>query len=111
MGNAGEASQMSWSNAGVAASELADALVATAPTSVVMLAMGSVHMTVGMMVVRWMVLRWMVVGMPMTLRVPVAAVGATLGFKSFIHGVHNQVHRPQHVSQHCIGFNFEVIWF
>ncbi len=35
----------------------------------------------------------------------------TFGFEGFFHSVHDEVHRPQHLSQHRIGFNFEVIRF
>ena len=41
----------------------------------------------------------------------VRTVSATFRLEGFFHSVHNEVHRPQHLSQHGIGFNFEVIGF
>jgi hypothetical protein len=41
----------------------------------------------------------------------VCAIRATFRFKSLIYLVDDQVHRPQHVRQHGVGFNLEVIWF
>ena len=41
----------------------------------------------------------------------VRTVSPTFGLKCFFHSDHNEVHRPQHLSQHGIGFDFEVIGF
>ena len=41
----------------------------------------------------------------------VRPVSATFRLEGFFHSVHDEVHRPQHLSQHGIGFNFEVIGF
>jgi hypothetical protein len=56
----------------------------------------------------------MVMPMPMVTRavaVPVAAcgVGAVLWFKGMLHGLHDQVHGAQHVGQHVVGFNLQVV--
>src|SRR5574343_418070 len=40
---------------------------------------------------------------------PVFTVGAGLGFKGFAHLVHGQVHLAQHVGQHVVGFDFQVV--
>jgi hypothetical protein len=39
------------------------------------------------------------------------AISATFGLKGLIDCVHNQMHGSQHVSQHGVGLNLEVIWF
>ena len=111
IGTAGEASQMSWSNAGVAAGELADAAVATAPTSVVMLAMGAMHVAFcrAMCVVMCMVMCVVVAVVVRTMRMPVAAVRAAFGLKRFVHRHHSHVHGTQHVGQHMVGLNLQVV--
>ena len=42
-------------------------------------------------------------------RVRGCAVGAALGFKSFLNRVHDQVHGAQHVGQHMVGLNFQMV--
>lgn len=42
---------------------------------------------------------------------PALCVGPCFGFKRLAHRVDDQVHRTQHVGQHMIRFNFEVIGF
>ena len=48
----------------------------------------------------------MAVSMCVTTMVPVSA---TLGFKSLVHGHHRQVHGAQHVGQHMVGLNLQMI--
>jgi hypothetical protein len=40
---------------------------------------------------------------------PAGGVGAVLGFKGLLHGLHDQVHGAQHVGQHVVGFNLQVV--
>jgi hypothetical protein len=42
-------------------------------------------------------------------RVRGRAVGATLGFKSFLYRVHDQVHGAQQVGQHMVGLDLQVV--
>jgi hypothetical protein len=58
----------------------------------------------------------MVVVFPMavpmsTVPMPARRVSAALGFERFIDRIHYQVHRAQHVGQHMVGLDFEVIGF
>ena len=45
----------------------------------------------------------------MIVPVPARAVGATLGFEGFLRFDHGQVHGAQHVGQHVIGFDLQVV--
>jgi hypothetical protein len=45
----------------------------------------------------------------MTLCVPMAAVRTAFGFKGFMHGHHRHVHGTQHVGQHVVGLNFQMV--
>jgi hypothetical protein len=42
-------------------------------------------------------------------RVRGCAVSATLRFKSFVYGVHDQVHGTQQVGQHMVGLDLQVV--
>ena len=39
----------------------------------------------------------------------VAAVRTPFGFERFLHTHHRHVHGAQHVSQHVVGFNLQVV--
>ena len=47
----------------------------------------------------------------MAMRMPARAVRAALGLKGFIHFIDDQVHGAQHVGQHMVGLDFQVIGF
>ena len=51
----------------------------------------------------------MVVSMLVSAVVATGGVGAVLGFKGFVHGVHDQVHGTQHVGQHMVWLNLQVV--
>ena len=86
---------------------------------VVMSAFGAVNMRrsarlgVAMTAVPFMVVMPVILIMSMTAvvmtRVRGRAVSATLGFKSFVYGVHDQVHGAQQVGQHMVGFDLQVV--
>ena len=42
-------------------------------------------------------------------RVTLAAVGAAFGFKRFLHRDHGHVHGAQHVGQHMVGLDLQVV--
>ena len=44
------------------------------------------------------------------LRAVATGVGAAFGFEGFAHLGHIQVHGAQHVGQHMVGFDLEVVW-
>ena len=60
---------------------------------------------------RMLMLMLMLIPMTVSRAAMVRTVSATFRLEGFFHSVHNEVHRPQHLSQHRIGFNFEVIGF
>jgi len=45
----------------------------------------------------------------MSLRMPVAAVRTTFRLKGFMHRHHGHVHGAQHVSQHMVWLNFQMV--
>ena len=49
------------------------------------------------------------VRVPMRMRMPMPTISTPLGFKRFLHGHHRHVHGAQHVSQHMVGFDFQMI--
>jgi hypothetical protein len=50
-----------------------------------------------------------VLAVTMTMRMPVAAVRTTFRLKGFMHRHHGHVHGAQHVGQHMIWLNFQMI--
>ena len=44
-----------------------------------------------------------------SMRVPACCIRAVFGFKRFVHRIHNQVHRAQHVGQHMVGLYLQVV--
>jgi hypothetical protein len=46
-----------------------------------------------------------------TVPMPARRISTALGFERFIDRIHYQVHRAQHVGQHMVGLDFEVIGF
>lgn len=51
------------------------------------------------------------VSMPMRVSVPALCISTRFGFKRLTYCVDDQMHGPQHVGQHMVRFNFEVIRF
>jgi len=49
------------------------------------------------------------VGMATVGMATVVAIGTAFGFKGFGHGHHRQVHRPEHLGQHVVGLDFQVV--
>ena len=45
------------------------------------------------------------------MRMPLAAVCTAFGLKRFLHGHHGHVHGTQHVGQHMVGLNLQVVGF
>ena len=53
-----------------------------------------------------------IVAMPMSMaamRMATAGVGAVLRLKGLVHRVHDQVHGAQHVGQHMVGLDLQVV--
>jgi hypothetical protein len=83
---------------------------------VVMSAVGAVHMrrsarfSVAMAAVLVMVVMLVMhLAAVVVARVRGCAVGAALGFKSFLNRVHDQVHGTQQVGQHMVGLYLQVV--
>ena len=49
------------------------------------------------------------VAVPMAMRVPAGGIGAVFRLKAFVHRVHDQVHGAQHVGQHMVGLDLQVV--
>ena len=47
--------------------------------------------------------------MPMVMPTPMLAISAVFWFETFTHLVDDEVHGAQHVGQHMVGFDFQVI--
>ena len=63
------------------------------------------------MIVVCMVVMSMCIAMTMAMVVttPMLAIGTVFGFETFTHLVDNEVHGTQHIGQHMVGFDFQVI--
>lgn len=78
----------------------------------VVAAAGAMHVRRGG-VSRWRVMVVMAVIVVMAVvvpaKVPTGGIGAVFRFKRFIHLGHDQVHGAQHVDQHMVGLDLQVI--
>ena len=45
----------------------------------------------------------------MAMRMPVTAVRATFWLKRFVHGHHRHVHGAQHVGEHMVGLDLQMV--
>jgi len=61
------------------------------------------------MIVVCMVVMPMCIAMSMVMTTPMLAISAVFGLKTFINLVDDEVHGTQHVGQHMVGFDFQVI--
>ena len=63
------------------------------------------------MIVVCMVVMSMCIAMTMAMVVttPMLAIGTVFGFETFTHLVDDEVHGTQHIGQHMVGFDFQVI--
>ena len=83
------------------------------------LAIGAMHMGLGAgsMYVARMTMARMTMAVPLFVAMGMPAMGAmvtigtTFGFKSLRHRHHRHVHGAQHVGQHVVEFDFQVVGF
>ena len=61
------------------------------------------------MIVVCMVVMFMGIAMSMVVTTPMLAISTVFGLKAFMHLIHDEVHGTQHISQHMVGLNFQMV--
>ena len=51
----------------------------------------------------------MVVAMVVVISTPMLTISTVLWFKAVLHFVHDQMHGAQHIGQHMVGLNFQMV--
>ena len=72
--------------------------------------LGDIGLVVAMIVVCVaVVVMPMCIVRPMAMPTPMLAISTVFGFETLMHLIDNEVHGTQHIGQHMVGFDFQVI--